>query len=162
MGFKGTETYPADSEAVFALLCDPDMITARFEAAGDTDVEVIRCEADGDGFVVETTRTVEIDLPGFAKKVLSPTNRMTQIETWEPADDDGARDGTFTIDVPGTPVRTDGVYELRPTNDGTTHTIKGNLQIKIPLIGKKLGTFLSGTITKAVADDLAFNKAQFE
>ena len=162
MGFKGTETYAADADAVFAMLCDPEMITARFEAAGDTDVEVVRCEPDGDGFVVETTRTVTIDLPGFAKKVLAPTNRMTQVEIWEAAHADGSRDGTFTISVPGTPVRTEGRYELRPTADGTSHTVKGDLEIKIPLIGKKLGSFLSGTITEAVADDLAFNKAQFE
>lgn len=162
MGFKGTETYAADADAVFALLCDPEMITARFEAAGDTDIEVVRCKPDGDGFVVETNRTVVIDLPGFARKVLSPTNRMTQVETWDAADDDGSRNGTFTIEVPGTPVRTDGTYQLRPTPDGTTHTIKGDLSIKIPLIGKKLGAFLSGTINEAVADDLAFNKAHFE
>ncbi|NNE74541.1 MAG: DUF2505 domain-containing protein [Acidimicrobiales bacterium] len=162
MGFKGSETYPAKPKKVFAMLSDPDVITARFEAAGDKDVEIIRCEPDGDGFIIQSKRTVTIDLPGFAKKALSPTNRMTQTERWSAPDDDGGRTATFTIEVPGTPVRTEGTYELRRSGKKTVHSVTGDLEIKIPIIGKKLGSFLSGTIKKAVADDLAFNKKQFD
>jgi hypothetical protein len=162
MGFKGNETYAADIETVFAMLCDPAAITARFEAAGDTDIEVVRCEAEGDGFVIETTRTVTIDLPGFARKVLSPTNEMTQIEKWGAPDEDGAREGTFNIEVAGAPARTEGRHQLRPDGDRTTHTIQGEMEVKVPLIGKKLGSFLSGTASDAVAKDLAFNRAQFD
>lgn len=162
MGFKGNETYAADIDTVFAMLCDPDAITARFEAAGDTDIEVVRCEADGDGFVIETTRTVTIDLPGFARKVLSPTNEMTQIEKWGPPGDDGAREGTFKIEVAGAPARTEGDHQLRPVGDHTVHAVQGEMEVKVPLIGKKLGSFLSGTAGDAVAADLAFNRARFE
>ena len=162
MGFHATETYAADIDTVFALLCDPDVVTARFEAAGDTDIEIIRCEADGDEFVVESTRTVEVEVPGFAKKVLSPTNDMTQIERWQAPDDDGVRRGTMTVDVKGVPATTRGTYELRPTGEGTTHTVQGDMELKIPLIGRKLGNFLSGTITTAAEADLAFIKARLE
>ena len=157
MGFRASEIYPADVETAFALLCDPEMIVARFEHAGDTDVEIQRCEPDGDGFVIESTRTVTIDVPGFARKVLSPSNQMTQVERWEAPADDGSRQGSMTVDVAGVPSRTSADYELLPTDDGgTEHTVQGEMELKIPLIGKKLGNFLSGTITDTAAADLAF------
>ena len=106
MGFHATETYAADPDTVFALLCDPEVVTARFEASGDTDITIVRCEADGDEFVIESTRTVEVEVPGFAKKVLSPTNDMTQKERWHPPDADGVRRGTMTVDVKGVPATT--------------------------------------------------------
>lgn len=162
MGFHATKTYAADIDTVFSLLCDPAMVTARFEAAGDTDIAVVRCEADGDEFVIETTRTVEVEVPGFAKKVLSPTNDMTQKERWKAPDDRGVRRGTMTVDVKGVPATTHATYELRPTDGGTTHTVKGEMELKIPLIGKKLGGFLSGMITETAEADLAFVKARLE
>ena len=157
MGFRASETYAADVETVFALLCDPETITARFEHAGDTDVEIRRCEPDGDGFVIESTRTVTIDVPGFAKKVLSPSNHMTQIERWDAPAADGSRTGAMTVDVAGVPSTTSAHHALVPTADGgTVHTVTGEMELKIPLIGKKLGGFLSGTITETAAADLAF------
>jgi hypothetical protein len=162
MGFRATETYAADMAAVFALLSDPEMVIARFEAAGDTDIVVVRCEADGDEFVIETTRTVEVDVPGFAKRVLNPTNDMTQKERWHAPDADGVRRGTMSVDVKGVPATTDATYELRPTDTGTRHSVKGDMELKIPLIGKKLGGFLSGMITETAQADLAFVKARLE
>lgn len=163
MGFHASETYPADTDTVFALLCDPAIVTARFEAAGDTDITIVRCEPDGDDFVIESTRTVEVEVPGFAKKVLSPTNDMVQTERWHGPDPTGVRRGSMTVDVKGVPATTSATYELRPTSDGgTTHTVKGDMELKIPLIGKKLGGFLSGMITETAQADLAFVKARLE
>ena len=134
MGFEGNrDLRRRRPHRVFAMLCDPEVITARFEAAGDTDVEIVRCEADGDGFVVKTKRhRSPSTFPGSPRRCCPPTNRMTMVETWEAADDDGSRNGSFTISVPGTPIRTDGHYELRADGDTTTHTIKGDMEIKIP------------------------------
>lgn len=160
MGFHATETYDADIETVFALLCDPEMVVARFADAGDTDIVVLRCEADGDEFVIETTRTVAVEVPGFAKRVLSPTNEMMQHERWHAPDAAGLRRGTMSVEVKGVPATTDATYELRSVDGGTTHTVKGDMELKIPLIGKKLGGFLSGMITETAAADLAFVKAR--
>jgi hypothetical protein len=162
MGFRATETYSAHIDDVFALLCDPETVTARFEAAGDTDIVIVRCETDGDEFVIETTRTVEVDVPGFAKRVLNPTNAMTQKERWHAPDADGSRRGTMTVDVKGVPATTRATYELRPTDEGTIHTVEGDIELKIPLIGKKLGGFLSGMITETAQADLAFVKARLQ
>ena len=77
---------------------------------------------DGDGFVIRTSRTVDVDVPGFARKVLKPTNTMVQTDTWSARDLDGARDGDFDIDVKGAPVHVPGQMRIEPTADGGTVT----------------------------------------
>jgi len=158
MGFTGSEHYSADVETAFAFLSDPDAITERFTAAGDTDIEVVRCEADGDDFVIEVTRVVTVDLPSFAKKVLKPKNTMRQTDRWGPAQADGSRQGTYTIDVSGAPLKTSGTHDLHHDGDGTRHTVSGEIEVKVPIVGKKIGNFASGTAQDRLKSDFAFNR----
>ena len=90
MPFSGDETYDAAVDDVIALFTDPAVIRDRYEAAGDRDIEILECGPQGDGFVIRTSRTVDVDIPGFAKKVLKPTNTMIQTDTWGARDLDGA------------------------------------------------------------------------
>ncbi|MGI9600709.1 MAG: DUF2505 domain-containing protein [Acidimicrobiales bacterium] len=155
MTFSAQRHYDADVDTVFAMFCDAEAVVARYETQGDRDVEVLRCEADGDTFVIETRRTVEIDLPGFAKKVLSPTNTMTQLDRWEPAGADGARSGTFKVNVAGAPVTTTGSMTLEPDGDGSAHRVQGDIEVKIPLVGGRIAKWSAG----AAADTL---EAEFD
>ncbi|MEL7207947.1 MAG: DUF2505 family protein, partial [Actinomycetota bacterium] len=82
MGFEGSHDHPASVETVFAALTDVDTIIDRYASAGDTDVEIHENGPDGDGWVTRSTRKVTVDLPGFAKKVLQPTNTMVQVDRW--------------------------------------------------------------------------------
>ena len=92
MGFSGDQTYQAPVEAVIALFVESNVVRARYEAAGDRDIEILECGPDGDGFVIRTSRTVDVDLPGFARRVLKPTNTLVQVDRWGPADAAGARE----------------------------------------------------------------------
>ena len=79
---------------------------ARYDAAGDRDLEILDCGPDGDDLVIHTRRTVDVEgLPGFASKVIKPTNTMEQVDRWDAPDESGARNGSFTIDVKGAPVK---------------------------------------------------------
>src|SRR4029079_1476001 len=139
MPFSGDQTYDAAVDDVIALFTDPDVVRARYEAAGDRDIEILECGPQGDGFVIRTSRTVDVDLPGFARKVLKPTNTMIQVDTWSARDLDGARDGDFAIEVKGAPVKVAGEMRIEPTADGATrHTVDGKLEVKVPLIGGKI------------------------
>ena len=90
--------------------------------------------------MIRTSRTVDVDLPGFARKVLKPTNTMIQTDTWSARDVDGARDGDFEIEVKGAPVNVSGQMRIEPTaSGGTRHTVDGKLDVKVPLIGGKVG-----------------------
>jgi hypothetical protein len=157
MGFSGLRTYDADIETTFAFLCDAENATARYEAAGDSEIEVLRAEADGDGFIVETRRVVEVDLPGFAKKVLQPKNTMTQTDRWDAAAPDGSRSGSYEVSVDGAPVTTEGTMTLEASGNSCVHHITGEITVKIPLVGGRIAKWSAGTARSSLEHELDFN-----
>jgi hypothetical protein len=157
VSFEETTTYPVPAAEVTAYLTDPSRLVGRYEAMGDTNVEVLRCEHDGEDLVVEIRRDVTIDLPGFAKKVLGETNTTIQRERWAPTGDDGSRRATYEIEAQGTPVRTLGDFVVTPDGDRTRHTVSGRMEVKVPLIGGRLGSFLDGTARDRVKADFEHN-----
>ena len=89
--------------------------------------------------MIRTSRTVDVDVPSFARKVLKPTNTMVQTDTWSGAISTARGDGDFEIDVKGAPVHVSGQMRIEPTADGgTRHEVQGKLDVKIPLIGGKV------------------------
>lgn len=158
MSFSGEGTYDAGIDAVMAFFVDADAVRARYEAAGDRDIEVLDCGPDGDGFVIRTSRVVDVDLPGFAKKVLKPTNTMVQVDTWGAANGDGSRDGTFAVEVKGAPVKVQGTMRVEPAGEGRTHhRIEGKVEVKVPLIGGKVAGWAEGPSRERAEAEVAFN-----
>lgn len=147
-----------------ALFTDPDAVAARYEAAGDRDLEILECGPDGDGFVIRTRRTVDVEgLPGFATKVLKPTNTMEQVDRWSAPDAGGARDGTFAIDVKGAPVKVSGTMRIAPTPDGgTRHTVEGKVEVKVPLIGGKIASWAEGPSQARLDAEYDFHRARLQ
>jgi len=163
MAFSGDQTYDAAVDDVIALFTDPDVVRARYEAAGDRDIEILECGPQGDGFVIRTSRTVDVDLPGFARKVLKPTNTMIQVDTWSARDVDGARDGDFAIEVKGAPVKVAGEMRIEPTADGgTRHTVDGKLDVKVPLIGGKVASWAEGPSQQRLDGEYDFHRARLD
>ncbi|MDH3705322.1 MAG: DUF2505 domain-containing protein [Acidimicrobiia bacterium] len=158
MTFASDRRYDAEPAIAFALFCDPEVVVARYEAMGDRDIEVQRCETDGDGFVIETRRVVEIDLPGFAKKVLSPTNTMVQVDRWNGPDADGARTGTWEVSVDGAPVATRGSMRLTPDGNGSRHHIEGTIEVKVPIVGGRIAKWSEGTAADKLEAELDFHE----
>ena len=160
MGFEGSNRQPADVESVFEHFCDPDAIRARYESAGDCDIEILDNGPDGDGWLIRTRRKVTVDLPGFARKVLRPTNTMTQTDVWSAPATDGGRDGTFEIDVAGAPIEVSGTMRLEPDGDGhCRQTVEGDLSVKVPLIGGKIAKWAQGDSQDRLDDELAHTEA---
>src|SRR5579862_4998713 len=70
-------SYDALPDAVFAMFTDPEFLRAKFEATEAVAFEVVECSAASDGgFRIVTNRTVQADIPGFAKKFFKPENAM--------------------------------------------------------------------------------------
>jgi hypothetical protein len=162
MAFSGDQIYDVPVETVAALFVDPDVVRARYEAAGDRDLEILDCGADGDDLVIHTRRTVDVEgLPGFATKVIKPTNTMEQVDCWDAPDADGARNGTFTIDVKGAPIKVTGTMRIEPTADGgTRHTVNGKFDVKVPLVGGKIAGWAEGPAQERLEAELAFHRAR--
>src|SRR3954468_10312708 len=94
--------YDADVETVYALITDPDFMRRKYDAIGGKDIEVDRTDTAA-GCELTTRRTVTVDLPGFAKKVMQPSNTAVQTESWAGSDSDGRRVCNYHVEVQGLP-----------------------------------------------------------
>jgi hypothetical protein len=158
MHYRKTHSYSHSADEVLAALTDFDVMKAKYEALGHSEVELIeRTERDG-AVTVKTKRTVPLDVPSFAKKVLPARNTVLQTDEWGAPDERGVRTGRFTVDARGVPVSVGGPLRLEPTDTGAVQTIELEVQCKVPLIGGKIADFVGGDAKKAVDHDGEFTK----
>jgi hypothetical protein len=138
--------YDADVERVYELISDPEFIERKYLALGGRDVAVDRSEADDGSVEVVTKRTVTVDLPGFAKKVLTPSQTTIQHETWAAVNGNGERICTYFVEVQGAPSRIEGRHTLSTAaSGGTDHKLEIEVKVSIPLIGGKIEKFAGET-----------------
>lgn len=149
--------YDAELEAVFTLISDAGFQERKYTTLGATNVSVEKNETDEGGCAVITTRTVVVDLPGFAKKFLQPTQTATQNEVWSAAQADGSRVCTYGVESKGVPGRISGRHTLRPASGGgTDHSIEIEIKMSIPLVGGKIENFAGDTARVDLAAQFAY------
>lgn len=154
MELNVTHRYDHPADEVFAVLTSFEAVKAKYEALGHSDVTLVsRDEAADGGVTVVTHRIVPLDVPGFAKKVLSPKNSVTQTDRWSGPDTGGVRTGTFTVEAKGVPVSIGGTLRLAPAAEGCTNTITATITCKVPLIGGKIADLVGGDTKKAVTHE---------
>jgi hypothetical protein len=153
-----THTYAASAETVFAVLTDPQAVQAKYVALGHRDVHLLGREAKPDGGVMlRTRRTVPMEVPGFAKKVLSPTNQVVQEDVWGPADATGARKGRWTVDAKGVPVKVAGTIVITPVDaHRCTVEVRAEISCGIPLVGGKIAGFVGDDVLRTVHAEEVF------
>ncbi len=148
---SATHTYDAPIDVVIAMFADPDAVTARYESMGHRDVEVLECSMTDGSLTVRTSRVVDVDLPGFARKVLQPTNTMVQTDAWTEAAD-GGWDGTFAVEVAGAPVHLSGAMRLTPAGSATTMDLTIRMDVKVPLVGGKIADWAGKNDVRTTMD----------
>jgi len=151
MTVTGSHTYDAPIASVLAMLRDPDATTAKYESQGHQQIEIVECGDHDGGIRSVSTRVVTVDLPGFAKKVLKPTNAMRQTDEWRPVDG-GSWAGSFDVDVSGAPIHLSGTMALRADGDTTTHEVAIDVQVKVPLIGGKIADWAAKNDVRRTLD----------
>lgn len=155
MKMKVTHHFDADVETVFALMSDPDFCMRKYADAGATDIQVDSDQRD-DGPNLVSKRKVTVDLPGFAKKVMQPTNTVQQTDEWAPADRDGSRVCRYKVEVQGVPSRIDGTVTLTGEGNGTRQEVEAEVKVSIPLLGGKLEKFAVDNGIKALDHEAEF------
>lgn len=140
MAVTKSHTYDAPLDTIIDMFSDPDAITARYSGMGHREIEIRECERTADSLRIVCARVVDAELPGFAKKVLSPTNTMVQTDEWH-VDGDGWT-GKFRVEVMGAPVEMSGSMDLKPDGDSTVHTVTIDMKVKVPLVGGKIADWV--------------------
>jgi len=126
---RATHRYDAGTEQVFAVLSDPEQLAAMNAAIGATECALLsHDDRDGAPHVV-TSRKVTVDLPGFARKVMQPTNTVVQTDDWSTAQPDGSRSCRYQVEVKGVPSRIDGTMTLHPDGDGCVQEIDAEVKV---------------------------------
>lgn len=148
--------YAADPADVFAMLTDEAFLRAKLQARGDTEVEVTECGPTAGGFRIVTRRTVALDVPGFAKRIVRPTNTVIQTDSWSAPDADGNRTGTWRVEARGVPVTMAGTMTLGRASGGSVEDIDGEVGCSIPIIGGRIAAFVGGTAQANLADEHDF------
>ena len=158
MEFSVTQPYDHPAEEVFAVLTDFERVRDKYEALGQSDVELVsRDERDDGGVTIVTRRVVPLELPGFAKRVLSPRQSVIQTDTWAAPDAKGVRKGTFVVVGKGTPVQVRGTMQLDPHGKGKcTNVTTVTIECKVPLIGGRVAGFVAGDTKRAVDHEQAW------
>jgi Protein of unknown function (DUF2505) len=153
---KESHTYQAPVDRVLAMLSDPEALTAMYESMGHRDVEILECDRQGPLLRFRSSRVVDVDLPGFAKKVLKPTNTMLETDEWREAPD-GAWNGTFDVDVKGAPVHISGTMRLTPESGSCTHDLTISVAVKVPLIGGRIADWAANNdVRRTLEGEFAF------
>ena len=152
MDFNVTHAYQRSADDVFAILTNVDCVREKYEALGHGDVELIARDEDATGaLTLVTRRVVPLELPGFAKKVLSPRQSVTQTDVWSSADDKGVRTGTFEVVANRSPVRVRGTMRLAPKGTRRCENATNvSIECPVPLIGGKIAGFVAGDTRRAV------------
>jgi hypothetical protein len=158
MRFTDGHHFAAPLDDVWAMFRDPTSHVRKFTRMGHREVTVVESSGDDDGFHLVVRRLVDVDLPGFAKRVLKPTNTVTTTDSWHRRPD-GTCEGTQQIDTQGAPVQISATTSLRPDGDGTRYEIAVDLEVKVPLIGGRLADWSTGMVRDQLADEFAAGDA---
>ena len=104
--------FTAKVDAVMAMFGDPEYQRQKLIDAGHTNIEVPECGLADDGSLrIVSRRTVAVDVPGALKRILKPTNTVTQTDVWQPGKR-GPRSGTWTVEIKGIPIHLSGTMQL--------------------------------------------------
>lgn len=100
-------------------------------------------EVTGDaasGGTITTEQAMSADrLPDVAKKVVKGTVNVNITETWEAPDASGSRRADTSVVVAGIPVRVEAAQTLHARSaEETLATVRGDISVKIPLLGNKI------------------------
>ncbi|HEY7627172.1 MAG TPA: DUF2505 domain-containing protein [Ilumatobacteraceae bacterium] len=163
MQFTAHHSYKHSAGELLAMMTDFETVKAKYEALGHSNVQLVECTERDDGSVVLVTRrVVPLELPGFAKKVLSPKQQVLQTDAWAAPDAKGVRTGTFTVEAKGTPVRVHGTLRLAPKGRGCTNVTKVTVECKLPFIGGKIADLVAKDTRRAVDHEQVWMSEQLD
>lgn len=157
MDLHRVDRYDADVDRVFAMLSDETFLREKFAAMSQPDVEILELGPVGDVFRIKTRRSVEMELPGFARKFMAPRNPVTQTDEWGPLLD-GTRRGSWRVESRGVPVTVAGTIRLEPAGAGATNTIDGTAKSSVPLVGGRLAGLVGDLANRTMEQEYAFGR----
>lgn len=159
MDLSSTHHFDRPFADVWAMLLDPAAHAAKYEHMGHRDVEVASAEPGDDALAITIVRQVDIEVPGVAKKFISPSNTVTSKDRWERTSDTSAS-GRTEVDIKGVPIQTSGSTELVDDGaGGCDSTVSLTVKVKVPMIGEKVAGALRPQLEAQLEAEFAASEA---
>ncbi len=152
-----TINYTQDVDTVYRFVTDPDVIKKRSEEFEEKNIRIEVDEAGGTK-TITSTREIDSDLPGFAKKLFSSTNTIVERREWRDAGE--KKTCKSHIDILKTPGSIDSNVTISPNGSGCTYDIEFQVTAKVPLIRKKLEEFVAKTTMEGMRDEHDYNQRE--
>jgi hypothetical protein len=149
MELQEIQDYDADTDAVFAMLCDQAWREEVCRATHAVDYSVTVEESDA-GVTVRTTRVLPAKVPEPIKSMVGEHIEIVQTETWSAGSDGCARRAELDVRIARQPASMTGTMTLEPHGSGTRQTVVGDIRVKIPLLGRRLEPEIAKTIRAAL------------
>ena len=152
MQITRSHTFDHPIDQCWAMFHDPASHVSKFEAMGHRDLHVLEEEVTDTSLRMVIERLVDVDVPGFAKRVIRPTNTLRSVDQWRDAGD-GTYRGTFELETKGVPIGIHGSTVLSAAGDATTYDVTIELKVKVPLIGGSIADYSKGIVDQQMADE---------
>jgi uncharacterized protein YndB with AHSA1/START domain len=152
---RARHEYRHPVKKVWAAFSDPEFYQAKFEAIGHRNVEIVSTDTDDEGFSVEVSREVPLDVPGFLRGILGEWNTLLQNERWTDAGK-GVYTNELEIEARGVPALMTGTMTLSSRGKGCVNEVAITIRASVPLIGGKLEQFVSRDTEATLAAEYEF------
>ena len=151
--------FDASIDDVVAMFSNEEFAAQRARASGAAGSDVLVDTEDDGSFTVVIRRTVPADtIPSEFRAFVGSQLHVRYTEVWAVPDtsrDDAGREGTFAMEIPGTPGHARGAVVLKPTDTGTAFGIAGEVQASVPLVGPMVERAVASAILQALPRELA-------
>ena len=158
---RASHVYRHPVSKVWAAFSDPDFYQAKFEGIGHRRVEVVSSERDEDGFAIEVSREVPLDVPAFLRGLLGEWNTLLQSERWTESGKD-VYANELQIEARGVPALMTGTMKLAPKGKGCVNEVAITIRASVPLIGGKLEQFVSRDTAATLEAEYEFIQAYLD
>ena len=152
MEISRTHTFDHPLEVCWAMFHDPASHVAKFEAMGHRELELVSSDVTDGSIRLVIERLVDVDVPGFAKRVMQPTNLLRSVDEWHAAED-GTYRGTFELETRGVPIQISGATRLESAGEATEYEIVIDLSVRVPLIGGRIAQHSTGVVERQITEE---------
>lgn len=127
--------YAAGPDDVFAMLRDEAFRKQVAAATHARSFDVSIASSDG-RTTVRISRVM--GAPAIAKPFVGDSMELVQVEAWGLPTSDTSRHADWSLEIPGKPGSVRGSMTIKPADGGTLQIIRGEVTVKIPMVGGKL------------------------
>ena len=158
--FDMAAEYEGTVEQVHQAFRDERYWLERLARSGADEATLDSMTDDGDGGVdVITTQTLRADrLPGVVAQFHHGDLSFVREETWS-AVTDGRATAAVKGSIPGAPATLTGTAVLTPTDSGSRLEFKATVEVRIPLVGGKVESFIGSQLVDLLIAEQRFTSA---